>query len=348
MDIVGLLEEAVSRHASDIHITVESPPVLRIYGELTRLNGTPLTQRETEAALTGICPPDHLEEFRSTGQTDFSYSLPGVGRFRVSAFRQRGSVAMSVRVLSSRVPTLGELALPLVVAELAVREAGLVVVTGPAGSGKSSTLAAMIDLINEAETRHVITIEDPIEYLHRHKRSIVNQREVGSDTRSFAGGVRAALREDPDVIMIGEIRDLETISLALAAAETGHLVLGALYTNGAVQAVDRLIDVFPPHHQQQARVQLSMVLEGIIAQQLLPRIDRPGRVAACEVLVGTPAVRNLLREGKSHQLHSAMQTGSKHGMRTMEQSLRDLYDKHVISLEEYKVRTGSDPERDLM
>lgn len=347
MDIDGLLKEAVSRHASDLHLTVEAPPSFRIGGELVRHESGSLRTADTADALARLAGPQDKTVLDLRGQVNFSYSLPGVGRFRVNAFRQRGSVAISIRILWPKVPSLGELSLPLVVAELAMRPGGLVLVTGHTGCGKSSTLAGMVDLINENRNCHVITLEDPVEYLHKHKRSIVNQREVGADTPSFEDGLRSALREDPDVIMAGDIRDNEAIRLALTAAETGHLVLAAMHTTSAAQTVMRIIDVFPPHHQQQVKVQLASVLSGIVTQQLIPRMDRPGRIAACEVLVGTPAVRNLIREGRIHQLQSALQTGSKAGMRTMEQSLRDLYEKHLISMEEYRARSGSEAEREL-
>ncbi|MGE5541644.1 MAG: type IV pilus twitching motility protein PilT, partial [Bacillota bacterium] len=310
MDIDGLLKEAVSRHASDLHLTVEAPPSFRIGGELVRNEAGILRAADTADALARLAGPQDKTVLDLRGQVNFSYSLPGVGRFRVNAFRQRGSVAISIRILWPKVPALGELSLPLVVAELAMRPNGLVLVTGHSGSGKSSTLAGMVDLINENRNCHVITLEDPIEYLHRHKRSIVNQREVGSDTPSFEDGLRSALREDPDVIMAGDLRDLEAIRLALTAAETGHLVLAAMPTTSAAQTIARIVDVSPVHLQQQVRVQLASVLAGVVTQQLIPRIDKPGRIPACEVLTGTASVRNLIREGRIHQMQSAIQTGS--------------------------------------
>lgn len=347
MDIDALLNSAVAKHASDLHLSAESPPVYRVFGEVVRDESPPLGCAEIDDAFSRLATPRDREALLSHGQVDFSYSLPGVGRFRVNAFKQRGSTALSVRILWPKVPSLGELSLPLVVAELAMKPSGLVIVAGPAGSGKSSTLAGMVNLINENKTCHVITLEDPIEYLHKHNRSVVNQREVGADTPSFEEGLGAALRQDPDVILVGEVRDLECVRLALTAAETGHLVLASLHTTSAAQAVERIIDVFPPHQQQQVRVQLASALAGIVVQQLVPRMDKPGRIVASEIMTGTPAVRNLIREGRTHQLYSAIQTGAKYGMRTMEQSLRDLYEKHLISMEEFKARSGIDPQRDL-
>ena len=271
------------------------------------------------------------------------YALPCVSRFRVIAFRQRDATALVLRVVAENVPTFEQLRLPDVLKTLAGKTRGLVLVTGPTGSGKSTTLAAMINLINEKRSCHIITLEDPIEYLHRHNRSIVNQREVNSDTRSFANGLRAALREDPDVILVGEMRDMETISIAITAAETGHLVFATLHTSDAAQTVDRIIDVFPPFQQQQVRIQLSMTLQGIVAQQLLPRIDGRGRVAAMEILVANPAIRNLIREGKSHQILSVIQTGAKAGMQSMDMSLRELSRKGMVTFEEALMR-ASDPD----
>jgi twitching motility protein PilT len=332
-----LLREAVARKASDLHITVGIPPVLRIDGKLVRTDLPPLKPADTEDLLATIAGESQLAAFDDWGETDFSYAIPGLSRFRVNAFRQRGATAIAVRVVAERVPALAELGMPDTVAALADKPRGLVLVTGPTGSGKSTTLAAMIDRINRGRTCHIVTIEDPIEYLHRHDKSIVNQREVQADTRSFAAALRAALREDPDVILVGEMRDLETIATAITAAETGHLVLATLHTGDAAQTVDRIVDVFPPYQQQQVRVQLSLTLQGIVAQQLLPRLGG-GRVAAVELLLATPAVRNVIREGKAHQIPSIIQTAAKSGMQTMDAALRDLYRRGFVSYDEAAAR----------
>lgn len=343
MNMVELLEEAVRRKASDLHITVGVPPILRIDGGLIPSGHPKLLPQDTERLLAEITTAEQRESFYRTGELDMSYALPGISRFRMNAFRQRGATAMVLRVVAENVPTFEQLGLPGVLKTLAGKSRGLVLVTGPTGSGKTTTLAAMIHLINMQQSCHIITLEDPIEYLHRHNRSIVNQREVNSDTRSFANGLRAALREDPDVILVGEMRDMETIGIALTAAETGHLVFATLHTSDAAQTVDRIIDVFPPHQQQQIRTQLSLTLQGIVAQQLLPRADGRGRVAAMEILIATPAIRNLIREGKSHQILSAIQTGAKAGMQAMDMALRELSRKGIVSYEEALSR-ASDPE----
>jgi twitching motility protein PilT len=336
------LRQAVEAGASDVHITVGLPPVFRIHGQLQRQDHLPvITPALSEEILRSMVPEEVYVRFQKTGDLDFAYSLAGVGRFRVNAFKQRGSVGLAMRLINTRIPSLEELGLPPVVAELARRPKGLVLVTGPTGSGKSTTLAAMVGLINQERACHIVTLEDPIEYVHHHGKSIVNQREIGSDSLSFGQALRAALREDPDVILVGEMRDLETISTAITAAETGHLVLASLHTASAPQTVDRIIDVFPPHQQPQIRVQLADTLEGVIAQQLLPRTDRPGRVVAVEVLVATPAVRNLIREGKTHQLVSVMQTGAKYGMCTMEASLSELVRQGKVAPEEARRVLGN-------
>ncbi|MCR4419642.1 MAG: type IV pilus twitching motility protein PilT [Clostridia bacterium] len=335
MDLDAVLREAVQLGASDVHITIGLPPVFRIHGELRRQEHLPVvTPAMAEGVLRHLVSEELYRRFQESGDMDFAYSLAGVGRFRVNAFRQRGSVGLAMRLINTRIPSLEELELPPIVAELSRRTKGLVLVTGPTGSGKSTTLAAMVGLINQERACHIVTLEDPIEYVHRHGKSIINQREIGSDTESFGRALRAALREDPDVIMVGEMRDLETISTAITAAETGHLVLASLHTASATQTVDRIIDVFPPHQQSQVRVQLADTLEGIVAQQLLTRADRSGRVVAVEILVATPAVRNLIREGKSHQLLSVMQTGARYGMCTMEASVRELVRQGKVGAEE--------------
>ena len=341
-----LLREAVERRASDIHLTVGVPPTLRINGALVRLALPPLGTADTLRLFKAIAPEERRTFFEQNGEVDFSHTIHGLSRFRVNAFRQRGSVAIAVRLIPEQVPTLDQLDLPEVVATLSRKPRGLILVTGPTGSGKSTTMAAMINQINEEQACNIITLEDPIEYLHRHKKSLINQREIGADSRSFANGLRAALREDPDVILVGEMRDMDTISIAVRAAETGHLVLATLHTSDASQTIDRIIDVFPPYQQQQIRTQLSLTLQGIISQQLLPRRSGTGRVVAVEILVATAAVRNLIREGKSHQLMTVIQTGAKTGMQSMDAALRDLCRAGVVADEEALMR-ASDPENFL-
>jgi twitching motility protein PilT len=274
-----------------------------------------------------------MKTLDETGEIDFSYSISNVGRFRVNAFKQRGSYAMVLRIIPLRIPSMEELGLPKVTDELTKLPRGLILVTGPTGSGKTTTLASVINKINSERRCHIVTLEDPLEYLHSHKKSIVNQREVGSDTESFANALRGALREDPDVILVGEMRDLETISIAITAAETGHLVLSTLHTNGAAKTIDRIVDVFPPYQQQQIRVQLAAVIEAVISQQLLPKASGKGRVAAHEVMVASPAIRNLIREGKIHQIDTVIQTSSALGMQTMDTSLVNLYRRGEITKE---------------
>ncbi|WP_144678722.1 MULTISPECIES: type IV pilus twitching motility protein PilT [Desulfitobacterium] len=323
MTIEQLLKEAAQRRASDIHLTVDSPPVFRIDGSLVRAEEEILTPNVLDEMARTLMDSAQSSKFKESGEIDFSHSIPDVGRFRVNAFRQRGAAGIAIRLIPFNISTPEQLGLPPVCIEFANLRKGLVLVTGPTGSGKSTTLASMIDYINRTRSEHIVTVEDPIEYMHKHRLSLVNQREVGSDTQSFANALRAALRQDPDVILVGEMRDLETISTAVTAAETGHLVFSTLHTNDATQAVDRMIDVFPPFQQQQMRVQLAAVLQGVIAQQLLPRKDQQGRVAAQEILVVTPAVRNLIREGKTHQIANTMQTGGKLGMQSMEKAIQE-------------------------
>lgn len=338
-----LLREAVSKQASDLHITVGLPPVLRISGNLVKTNHSILSPDDTNSLFMSITKTEQQALFLQCGELDFSYAIPGLSRFRVNAFRQRGTIALVIRVVTEQIPTLEQLGHPEIIKTLSRKPRGLVLVTGPTGSGKSTTLAAMINLINYERSCHIITLEDPIEYLHKHNKSIINQRELHADTKSFASALRAALREDPDVILVGEMRDPETIATAITAAETGHLVFATLHTGDAAQTIDRIIDVFPPYQQQQIRIQLSLTLQGIISQQLLPKADGFDRVAALEVLVATPAVRNLIREGKTHQIISVIQTGAKVGMQAMDMSLRDLYRRGVVPYEEALSR-AMDPE----
>lgn len=335
MDINELLHTALSRQASDLHLTVGFPPTLRIDGRMIPLENCPkLMVADTERLVLSMMNDIQRENFIQRGELDFSYSIAGIGRFRVNAFKQRGSMATAIRMISPKIMSLEELGMPRVLRDLAFKPRGLVLVTGPTGSGKSTTLAAMIDLINRDEECHIITLEDPIEYLHSHKKSIVNQREIGLDSESFSSALRVSLRQDPDVILVGEMRDMETISTAITAAETGHLVFATLHTSDAAQTIDRIIDVFPSYQQQQVRIQLSMSIQGIISQQLLPRMGAPGRVAAVEIMISNPAIRNLIREGKTHQIYSVMQTGGQQGMQTMDGALRSLYLQGCISYED--------------
>lgn len=332
LDIRSIISAATEREASDIHLTVGIPPSIRVDGQLIQIPDHERLMPEDTKKLADELMDDYArEKFELKGEVDFSYSIVGFGRFRVNVYKQRGTVSMALRTVPLSVPSLDELGLPPILKELAMKKRGLVLVTGPTGSGKSTTLAAMIDHMNKHRNGHIITLEDPIEYLHRHGKSIINQREVGHDTYSYADALRAALRQDPDVILIGEMRDLETISTAVTAAETGHLVLSTLHTIGAVQTIDRIIDVFPPDQQQQIKVQLASVLEGVISQQLIKKADNKGRIAALEIMLANAAIRNHVREGKTHQILSALQTGRKHGMVTMDAYLTELYRQGLIS-----------------
>lgn len=331
ISVEEVLKTAKIAGASDVHFTVGIPPKMRVNGDLLSMNYPKMLPPDTQDALEQVMNEKQKEIFAERGEYDMSFSIRDVGRYRVNVFRQRGSVAMAFRLVGTEIPTPESLGIPESVIELAQRKRGLVLVTGPTGSGKSTTLAAIIDKINNTRDAHVITLEDPIEYLHQHKMSMVNQREIGIDSGSYANALRAALREDPDVILVGEMRDFETISVAVTAAETGHLVLSTLHTIGAASTVDRMIDVFPPHQQQQIRIQLSNVLEAVISQQLIPTADGRGRVAAFEVMHANHAVRNLIREGKSHQLMSIMQTSRKLGMVTMDEAIFQLFSSGKIS-----------------
>lgn len=344
MQLAELFAFAIREKASDIHLSVGRPPMVRIYGELTPIpEKVVLTDEIIRELLEPALNENRRQTLNQTGQVDFSYGLPDLGRYRVNVFRQRGSLSAVMRLIPSEIPSLDTLGLPEAIKTMAEKSRGLVLTTGPTGSGKTTTLAALIDLINSNRNCHIITLEDPIEFLHKHKRSIINQREIGTDCDQFSSGLRAALREDPDVILVGEMRDLETIQTALTAAETGHLVLATLHTNDAVQTIDRIIDVFPPHQQGQIRMQLSLALQAIFAQTLIPRCDQRGRVIAVEVLIATSAIRNLIREGKTFQIPTAMQTGAKLGMQMMDASLRKLYMERKISIQEALLR-ASEPE----
>jgi len=331
--IEEILAATVKMDGSDLHLTVGMPPVVRIYGRLEALDMPRLMPRDVEILINPILTPRQREELEKNRELDFSFSVPGLSRFRGNIMWQRGTLAVNFRVVSINIPTLEELKLPPVVKELARLPRGLVLVTGPTGSGKSTTLAAIINQINEERCLNIVTIEDPIEFLHSHKKSIVKQREVGSDTHSFANALRHVLRHDPDVILVGEMRDLESISIAITAAETGHLVFSTLHTQTAPLTIHRIIDVFPSHMRNQISQQLAGSLQGILAQQLIPRADGKGRVAAVEIMLSTPAVRNLIREGKEHQLYTAMQTGRNVGMQTMGSALADLVNAGIITRE---------------
>jgi twitching motility protein PilT len=329
-----LLNYTLENHASDLHITVGIPPMVRIDGKLYPVEGKErLLPDDTKELVKLVASEDSLAKLDEDGQIDMSYSLPGVGRFRVNIYKQRGSYSMAIRSVPLEIPTIDELDLPDIIKDLSLKKRGLMLVTGPTGSGKSTTLAAMINHINENKNCHILTLEDPIEYLHKHGTSIVNQREIGHDSSTYAKALRAALRQDPDVILIGEMRDLETISTAITAAETGHLVLSTLHTVGAVSTVDRIIDVFPPNQQQQIRIQLSNVLQGVVSQQLLKKKDVEGRRAAMEIMICNPAIRNHIREGKTHQILSSMQTGGRFGMITMDNYILKMYRENLISRE---------------
>lgn len=332
-DLNKLLQYAVRQEASDIHLSAGLPPILRIHGALRRLDTAPLTKVAMERLLSDLLTEQQMAKYRDQNELDFAYAVAEVARFRTNVFRQLRGPAIALRVIPDKVRSLKELACPQGIYTLARARKGLVLVTGPTGSGKSTTLAAMLDLINCERPEHILTIEDPIEYVHTPKKCLINQRELGEHTPSFASALRAALREDPDVILVGEMRDLETISLALTAAETGHLVFATLHTMSAAETVNRIVDVFPPEQQGQVRAMFANAVVGIVAQRLLPRADRQGRVAVHEIMIATNALRNLIREEKSHQLYSAIQTGSSYGMQTIDSVLATLYQQGIITAE---------------
>ncbi|MFH2071309.1 MAG: PilT/PilU family type 4a pilus ATPase [Actinomycetota bacterium] len=339
LHVNGLLTRLVEMHGSDLHLTAGTVPQVRVDGKMIPLDGGPrLTPQILQALVYALLTGDQREKLENSLELDFSHPVAGLGRFRVNAFFQRGSIGVVMRAIPDAVPSLEDLNMPTAVRQFAAMSRGLVLVTGATGSGKSTTLASLIDLINETRAVHIMTVEDPIEFLHRHKRAIVNQREVGQDTTSFSIALRQALRQDPDVILVGELRDLETMATALTAAETGHLVFATLHTQTAAQSVERMIDVFPSHQQQQVRVQLAGSLQGVVTQQLVPTVEGTGRIAAVEVLVVTSAVRNLIREGKQHQITSLMQAGGKYGMQTMDQALAMLVTAGRVSMKEAEER----------
>ena len=337
MNLEELLIYTMNEGASDLHITVGVPPIIRKDGKLIKTDNKKVLPADTEELVNRLLTSEQMTVYKRHGEIDFSTSLQGIGRFRLNVFKQRGTNSIAIRMVTQSIPSLKNLGLPEIVCQLARKPKGLILVTGPTGSGKSTTLAAMIDQMNDERNAHILTLEDPIEFLHKHRSCIINQREIGNDTRSFATALKAALREDPDVILVGEMRDIETIATAITAAETGHLVLSTLHTIGAANTIDRIIDVFPPYQQQQIKVQLSMVLQGVVSQQLIKLKDRPGRIPAVEVMVCTPAIRNLIREGKTHQITSLIQTGAKFGMQTMDSSLADLCNRGLISYEDAKI-----------
>ena len=331
MDLVELLNKAVELKASDVHITVNLSPIARINGKFQKLSQDLLTNNDVYNLASQITNEEIIHKINEQGEADFSVSLPNKHRIRVNVYKQRGNYAMAIRIIPNEIPKFEELKLPNAIKEFVNKQKGLVLITGPTGSGKSSTLASLIDLINETRECHIITLEDPIEYIHNHKKSIINQREIGRDSVDFNSALRASLRQDPDVILIGEMRDAETISIALTAAETGHLVFSTLHTVGAAKTIDRIVDMFPSEQQQQVRTQLSTVCEGVVSQQLIKTIDGRKRVAALEVMVANPAIRNLIRENKTYQIQNIIQTGSKQGMQSMDQELVNLYRRGLIS-----------------
>ena len=342
MQIDELLKIMVEKNASDLHLRVGSPPMFRIFGKLSAIKDLPsITNQDSELIYELITTPVHKKTFAENLELDCAYSVPGTGRFRINVLRQRGTLAFAIRLVPIIIPTIDKLKLPPICKELILKPRGLIIVAGSAGSGKSTTMAAMIDHLNETESKNIITIEDPIEYLHRNKKSIIAQRDLGDDTKSFELALLHTLRQDPDVIYIGEMRDLTTISMAIRAAETGHLVLGTLHTTSASQTIDRIIDIFPAGQQEQIRVQLSQVLEAVLMQCLLPRIGVEGRLAAFEILVATSAVRNLIRMGKSHEIPNIIQLGAQDGMQTMDQGLANLVKNQLVTRENALLKSSN-------
>ena len=348
IELQELMQLVLDRAASDLHLKVGQPPIIRIAGNIVKTNLPTLDSRTIEELVFSILTEDQKETLMNNYELDFSFGVEGLGRFRANIYKDRGSLSAALRIVSSNIPNLKELGLPNVCQQLTDRPRGLILITGPTGSGKSTTLASMIDHINESRSVHILTIEDPIEFLHQDKRSVISQRELGSDTKSFSNALHSALREDPDVILVGEMRDLETIKLALTAAETGHLVLSTVHTSSAAQSIDRIIDAFPADQQQQIRIMLSNSMVAVVAQTLLPRLEdfvggspvTKGRVLAAEVLINTPAIANLIREAKNAQLYATMQMGSRQGMQTLEQSLSNLVKAGMISTEEALAKTS--------
>lgn len=337
--IDDLLKITVEREASDLHLTVGLPPMLRVHGRLAPTEFPRLTSEDTKRMVYGILNDKQKEKFEKHWELDCSHGLRGFGRFRINVFKQRGVVSAAFRAIPGDIPSRQELHLPSIIEKTVRRPHGLILVTGATGTGKSTSIACMLDIINSERAEHIVTIEDPIEYIHPHKKSMINQRELGNDTQSWVNALKSVLREDPDVILVGEMRDLETISLTLTAAETGHLVFSTLHTSDAAQTIDRIIDVFPPHQQQQIKIQLAAVLEAVFSQQLIGHASGVGRVPAVEVLIATAAIRNLIREGKTHQIYNTIQTGSKYGMQTMEQVLFELYKDKKITYQEAMAHT---------
>jgi len=345
MDIIELLNIMVEKRASDLHVRVPSKPVLRVDGNLIVLERLPqITMEDVEAAFEHITTPEQRNRFHLERELDFAYSVPGLARFRVSVMRQRGTISLAFRLVPFKVFTIDELGLPQICKDLILKPRGLILVTGPTGSGKSTTMAAMLNYLNEHMARNVITIEDPIEYLHPNIKCLIAQRDLGDDTKAFDIALIHALRHDPDVIIVGELRDFETVQTAMRAAETGHLVMGTLHTTDAPQTVDRIIDIFPPTQQPQIRLQFSQAIVAVLSQALLPRASSKGRIAAFEIMVGNPAVRNLVREGKTFELHSVIQLSSSEGMQTLDQALAELVRRKIVTLEEAKMKS-SHPDR---